>query len=93
MSQLSDLATILDEMTQTGKTLIGCGESLIKAATTMQTLPVSNTATEESPVTDPENPNTSPSASPTECPDGTASNQVQPDKRYVPSSFNVIHVP
>jgi hypothetical protein len=33
MSQMSDLATILDEMAQTGKALIGCGESLIKAAT------------------------------------------------------------
>jgi hypothetical protein len=32
MSQMSDLATILDDMTQTGKALIECGESLIKAA-------------------------------------------------------------
>jgi len=69
MSQMSDLATILDEMTQTGKALIGCGESLIKAATTMQTLPVLNTATEESPVTNPGNPNTSLSAGLMECPD------------------------
>ena len=69
MSQMSDLATILDEMAQTGKALIGCGESLIKAATTMQTLPVLNTATEESPVTNPGNPNTSLSAGLMECPD------------------------
>ena len=69
MSQMNDLATILDEMSQTGKALIGCGERLIKAAASMQTLPVSNAATEESPVTNPGNPNMFPSAGPIECPD------------------------
>ena len=79
MSQMSDLATILDEMTQTGKALIECGESLIKAAASMQTLPVSNAATEESPVTNPGNPNTSPSAGPMECPD-TCSAESSPER-------------
>ena len=44
---MSDLATILDEMTQTGKALIGCGESLIKAAASMQRWPGATPASED----------------------------------------------
>lgn len=32
MSKMSELATALDEMTEVGRTLITCGESLLKAA-------------------------------------------------------------
>ena len=32
MSKMSELATVLDEMTEVGRTLITCGESLVKAA-------------------------------------------------------------
>ena len=32
MSKMSELATALDEMTEVGRTLITCGENLLKAA-------------------------------------------------------------
>lgn len=32
MSKMSELATVLDEMTEVGRTLITCGESMLKAA-------------------------------------------------------------
>ena len=69
MSQMSNLATILDEMTQTGKAMIGCGESLIKTTVSIKRWLEAEYALSETPVTNPGNPNMSPSTSPMECPD------------------------
>ena len=69
MSQMSDLATILDEMTQTGKALIRCGESLIKAATSMQRWPEATPASEDKGVPCPGIPTTSLSTGDTAIPE------------------------
>ena len=38
MSQMNELATLLDEMQQTGRALTDCGESLLRTAAAMQRL-------------------------------------------------------
>ena len=56
MSKMSELATALDEMTEVGRTLIACGENLLKAAAHVQdcfTEETPATAEEPAPVTEP----------------------------------------
>ena len=63
MSKMSELATALDEMTETGKTLITCGESLVKAAAHVRECFTEETpapAEESAPVTEPETRTASP---------------------------------
>ena len=56
MSKMSELATALDEMAEVGRTLITCGESLLKAAAHVRdcfTEDTPSAAEEPAPVTEP----------------------------------------
>ena len=56
MSKMSELATVLDEMTEVGRTLITCGENLLKAAAHVRdcfTEDMPAAAEEPAPVTEP----------------------------------------
>ena len=56
MSKMSELATALDEMTEVGRTLITCGENLLKAAAHVRDCFTEDTpaaAEEPAPVTEP----------------------------------------
>ena len=56
MSKMSELATALDEMTEVGRTLITCGENLLKAAAHVRdcfTEDMPAAAEEPAPVTEP----------------------------------------
>lgn len=56
MSKMSELATVFDEMTEVGRTLITCGESLLKAAAHVRecfTEDMPAAAEEPAPVTEP----------------------------------------
>ena len=56
MSKMSELATALDEMTEVGRTLIICGENLLKAAAHVRSCFTEDTSAaveEPAPVTEP----------------------------------------